>query len=226
MMPRPRSASRRSSRPTTRSRTPRSARSTTPAAASPASVAGRRLSRWRAASRAAASPRTWATSSPPSSAGGGQQGPREQRGRDLETEVRLSFDQAMHGTQIAVSVPTTERVPDLPRQRGEARDLAAHLSALRGDGHRRPEPGPLLDLPALPRVRRPGEHHRGPLPDLLRQRHHAGDQALPGQHPGRRPRRQPDQARREGRGRLPRRTARRSLRDDAGRALAGLQAAS
>jgi molecular chaperone DnaJ len=38
---------------------------------------------------------------------GRQQGPREQRGRDLETEVRLSFDQAMHGTQIAVSVPTT-----------------------------------------------------------------------------------------------------------------------
>jgi molecular chaperone DnaJ len=43
--------------------------------------------------------------------GRGQQGPREQRGRDLETEVRLSFDQAMHGTQIAVSVPTTGPCP-------------------------------------------------------------------------------------------------------------------
>jgi molecular chaperone DnaJ len=43
--------------------------------------------------------------------GRGQQGPREQRGRDLETEVRLSFDQAMHGTQIAVSVPTTGECP-------------------------------------------------------------------------------------------------------------------
>ena len=44
--------------------------------------------------------------------GRGQQGgPREQRGRDLETEVRLSFDQAMHGTQIAVSVPTTDECP-------------------------------------------------------------------------------------------------------------------
>ena len=39
------------------------------------------------------------------------QGPRPQRGRDLETEVRLSFDQAMHGTQIAVSVPTTGPCP-------------------------------------------------------------------------------------------------------------------
>jgi molecular chaperone DnaJ len=42
---------------------------------------------------------------------GRQQRPREQRGRDLETEVRLSFDQAMHGTQIAVSVPTTGECP-------------------------------------------------------------------------------------------------------------------
>jgi molecular chaperone DnaJ len=37
--------------------------------------------------------------------------PRQQRGRDLETEVRLSFDQAMHGTQISVSVPTTGECP-------------------------------------------------------------------------------------------------------------------
>jgi molecular chaperone DnaJ len=43
--------------------------------------------------------------------GGRQQGPPQQRGRDLETEVRLSFDQAMHGTQIAVSVPTTGECP-------------------------------------------------------------------------------------------------------------------
>jgi molecular chaperone DnaJ len=42
---------------------------------------------------------------------GRQQGPRDQRGRDLETEVRLSFDQAMHGAQIAVSVPTTGECP-------------------------------------------------------------------------------------------------------------------
>lgn len=38
---------------------------------------------------------------------GREQGPRPQRGRDLETEVRLSFDQAMNGAQISVAVPTT-----------------------------------------------------------------------------------------------------------------------
>src|SRR5918996_4203989 len=43
--------------------------------------------------------------------GRGQQGPREQRGRDLETEVRLSFEQAMHGAQISISVPTTGECP-------------------------------------------------------------------------------------------------------------------
>ena len=40
--------------------------------------------------------------------GGGRGGaPRTQRGRDLETEVTISFDQAMQGTQITVAVPTT-----------------------------------------------------------------------------------------------------------------------
>ncbi len=42
---------------------------------------------------------------------GRQQAPRSARGRDLETEVALSFDQAMHGAQIAVSVPTTGPCP-------------------------------------------------------------------------------------------------------------------
>jgi molecular chaperone DnaJ len=42
---------------------------------------------------------------------GREQGARSARGRDLETEVRLSFDQAMHGTQMAVSVPTTAACP-------------------------------------------------------------------------------------------------------------------
>ena len=34
-------------------------------------------------------------------------GPRPQRGRDLEAEVSLSFEQAMHGAQITVAVPST-----------------------------------------------------------------------------------------------------------------------
>jgi molecular chaperone DnaJ len=43
--------------------------------------------------------------------GGREQGPAGQRGRDLETEVQLSFEQAMHGAQITVAVPTTGPCP-------------------------------------------------------------------------------------------------------------------
>jgi molecular chaperone DnaJ len=43
--------------------------------------------------------------------GGREQGPRAQAGRDLETQVQLSFDQAMHGTQVTVAVPTTGPCP-------------------------------------------------------------------------------------------------------------------
>ncbi|MSO40791.1 MAG: molecular chaperone DnaJ [Solirubrobacterales bacterium] len=42
--------------------------------------------------------------------GGGTE-PRAAAGRDLETEVNLSFDQAVHGTQITVTVPTTGPCP-------------------------------------------------------------------------------------------------------------------
>jgi molecular chaperone DnaJ len=42
--------------------------------------------------------------------GGGGRAQRQQvRGRDLETEVHLSFDQAINGTQISVTVPKQER---------------------------------------------------------------------------------------------------------------------
>ena len=43
--------------------------------------------------------------------GGREQGPPGQRGRDLEAEVQLSFEQAMHGAQITVAVPTTGPCP-------------------------------------------------------------------------------------------------------------------
>jgi molecular chaperone DnaJ len=40
---------------------------------------------------------------------GGREQPQQARGRDLETEVRLTFDQAVNGTQINVTVPKAER---------------------------------------------------------------------------------------------------------------------
>jgi molecular chaperone DnaJ len=41
--------------------------------------------------------------------GGGRPQAQQQRGRDLETELSLSFDQAVNGAQVSVSVPKEER---------------------------------------------------------------------------------------------------------------------
>jgi molecular chaperone DnaJ len=43
------------------------------------------------------------------SRGGGRAEPRRVRGHDLETEVSLSFDQAVNGAQVSVNVPKAER---------------------------------------------------------------------------------------------------------------------
>jgi molecular chaperone DnaJ len=43
--------------------------------------------------------------------GSGGAGGQQQRGRDLETEVSLSFDQAVNGAQVSVAVPKEERCP-------------------------------------------------------------------------------------------------------------------
>lgn len=43
--------------------------------------------------------------------GGGRAPAQQVRGRDLETEVPLSFDQAVNGAQISVTVPKSERCP-------------------------------------------------------------------------------------------------------------------
>jgi molecular chaperone DnaJ len=42
---------------------------------------------------------------------GGRAQPQQQRGRDLETEISLSFDQAVNGAQVSVAVPKEERCP-------------------------------------------------------------------------------------------------------------------
>ena len=46
--------------------------------------------------------------------------PAAERGRDLETTVSLSFEQAVEGAQVPVSVATHAAVPDLPRHRARS----------------------------------------------------------------------------------------------------------
>jgi molecular chaperone DnaJ len=39
----------------------------------------------------------------------GQRGPRAERGRDLEAEISISFEQSMQGAQVPLTVPTSQR---------------------------------------------------------------------------------------------------------------------
>jgi molecular chaperone DnaJ len=39
----------------------------------------------------------------------GQRGPRAERGRDLEAEISISFEQSMEGAQVPLTVPTSQR---------------------------------------------------------------------------------------------------------------------
>ena len=87
-----------------------------------------------------------ATSCPTSSAGrAGRRMPR-QRGRDLETEVRLSFDDAINGTQVSVTVPMEGAMPDLQRQRAQSPGPLRDLPAVRWPGDRDRRTGNVLDL--------------------------------------------------------------------------------
>ena len=160
--PGPRSASRRSRRPTTRCRTPRSASSTTPGGCSRGFGGGRGVRAGRRLHR-----RDIGDIFSTIFGRGGGRRPEQMRGRDLETEVQLSFDQAMEGTQVAVTVPKQATCTTCGGHRRRARaPTPDHLPAVRRPGHRLREPGLLLDQPALPAVRRARPGDRASLPHL------------------------------------------------------------
>ena len=115
-------------------------------------------------------------------------GPEQQvRGRDLETEVQLSFQQAMDGTEIPVTVPKQSTCKTCSGTGRAAGHDADRLPALQRARDRLREPGLLLDQPAVPALRRRRPGDRGPVPDLRRLRPDPAAQALPRADPGRRP---------------------------------------
>ena len=127
---------------------------------------------------------------------------------------RSSFDQAVHGAQVPLTVPISERCAtcSAPAPGPAPPDVCPRCE---GRGDRVPGPGDVLDLPALLALRRQRHGDREPVPDLQRHRRDARRQAPARQHPGRRPRRQPHPPRRQGRARAAQRAARRPLRDHA-----------
>ena len=88
------------------------------------------------------------------------------QGRDLETEVSLTFDQAVNGAQVSLSVPTSQPCPTCNGTGAKPGTTPEGLPGLRGPRHRVPEPGDLLDVAALLQLRRHRRRDRRPVPDL------------------------------------------------------------
>ena len=182
---RPRSGSRGSARRTRCSRIPRSESSTTRSARRSGPARARRA----AASRAS-------TSRAPGrgpgfdlgdifgglfNRGGSRGGGREaQRGADVEVQVQISFPDSLRGATVKVPVDKANAVHDLPRLGRRAGHVTHDLPRLQGARRHVREPGVLRDEPALRPLRRRGDGHRRPVPDLPRLRPAALDEDLPG----------------------------------------------
>ncbi len=138
----------------------------------------------RSAARAEDSPPISATSSPAIFSRGRQ---RARAASAAATSRPRSGSQLRPGGERGAGVGHGSQgraLPDLRRQRRRAGDQPGRLPALRGARHRLPEPGVLLDQPAVPPVRRLRPADRAPVQDLRRLGPHPADQALQGQHPG------------------------------------------
>ncbi len=158
--------------------------------------------------------------------GGGGPGPRPQPGRDLEAEVQLSFDQAVRGAQITIEVPTTGPCPTCNGSGAKPGTAPKVCPRCEGSGVDTQSQGFFSIQQPCPECGGQGSIIEEPCPTCAGSRHHPGDQALPGQHPTRCPRRQPHPARRKGRGRIPGRPPRRPLRDHPRGALTRLPPAT
>ena len=112
---------------------------------------GRRLRRRRGRRSAAPASAASATSCPTSSeagAGGGR-APRAERGRDLETDVHVSFDQAMEGGQVSVTVPLAAPCPTCHGTGAKPGTHPTVCTRCHGRGVEAESPGPVLDLAAV-----------------------------------------------------------------------------
>ena len=148
-----------------------------PAPAAPAAARRRPTS--------ARSPTSSRGSSTRAAAGGTRTRPAAERGRDLETTVSLSFEQAVEGAQVPGLRRHARGLPDVPRHGRRARHPARRLPRLPRPRRGVPGPGPVLDHPPVRALRRLGHGDREAVPHLQRPGPHARAQEVPREHPGR-----------------------------------------
>ena len=154
----------------------------------------------------------------------GGAGQEQIRGRDLETEVRLDFDQAMQGTEVTVTVPKQSTCATCGGSGAEPGTSPTVCPRCGGRGIDAESQGFFSISQPCPQCGGRGQIDRDAVSHLRRLGGHASAQALPGEGPSRGPRRDQDPRRREGRGRAARRAFGRPLRRHPGRTFAGVRA--
>ena len=154
--------------------------------------------------------------------GGGASGP--QRGADLETELHLSFEDAVGGVTTSVNLTSDVRCHTCRGNRGRPGHPTGDLPALRWFGHPPGRPGPLLPEPDLSPVRRAGDRGHHAVPDLFGHRRGAPEPDGQGAHTGRRRGRPADPGQGEGSRRTGQCPQWRSLRRGPGGQARGVRA--
>ena len=148
---------------------------------------------------------------------GGRRPAGPQRGADVETELHLSFEDAVQRGHHLGQPHHRRPLPHLPRHRAAPGTQPDHLPPLRRHRRAPGQPGPVLPQPDLPAVQRAGHDRRPPLPDLLGHRGRAPQPLGQGAHPRRRGGRPAHPGQGPRGGRAGRRPGRRPLRGRPGR---------
>ena len=118
--------------------------------------------------------RLLATSSPTSSAapaaaaarGGGTARPAPERGRDLEAEVSISFEQAIDGAQVPLTVPTSTTCPTCHGTGAKPGTSPKVCPRCQGRGIESQGQGLFSISQPCSRCGGTRHGHRGPVPDL------------------------------------------------------------
>ena len=100
------------------------------------------------------------------SRGGPRTKPATERGKDLETSVTLSFEQALTGAQVPVSVATHTACTTCRGSGARPGHVAEGLPGLQRPRRRGPGPGRVLDHPPVLALQRHGHRDRGAVRDV------------------------------------------------------------
>ncbi len=107
-----------------------------------------------------------------------------QRGRDLETELHLQFEDAIRGVTSTVRFRADATCSTCAGSGAASGNDAGDLPRVPRRRYGRRQPGPLLVLTGVPHVRWPRSDHPDPVPDVCRARRRGARPRGEGADPG------------------------------------------